>query len=102
MSLDRKTIDNCEDANTGDEMTGGTVTDASPRKKPRNACKDLVFNGFCTLIACLVTELMSSKPESSSQDIRKRAKGGKQRLHVPDRDGLEAYIVAPESFLQSE
>jgi len=100
-SVNKLTKNNCEDATTADEMT-----DASPRKKPRNACKHLfpMVAAFHKVMPCLVTELMSAKPQSSPPDLGKRAKGmvTKSGLHFPSRDGLEAYIVAPESFLQSE
>jgi aprataxin len=105
-SIIKRTKNNCEDAITADEMTGETTTDAPSRKKPRNACKHLfsMIIVFRKVMRCPVTELMSAKPESSHPDSHKRPKGmvTKSGLHFPGRDGLEAYIVAPESFLESE
>lgn len=62
------------------------------------------FSLFHKVMGYLVTELMSAKSETSPPDLRKRAKGSitKSNLHFPGRDGLETYVIAPESFLRSE
>ena len=46
-SIIKPTKDNREDAVTAGEIAGETATEASPRKKPRNACKHLFSNDYC-------------------------------------------------------
>ena len=84
MSLNRKSVNkptrnNCEDATTVDEMTEDTATEASPCKKPRNACKHLfsMISSFHKVTPCL----------SYGTDVYKTPKFTSEPAQTTERNG---------------
>lgn len=89
-----------EDTITAEEMTGEAIPDSTPpRKKPRNACENPIsIYHKVLLIISSVTELMSPKPRTSSNRESAKEFVAKGSKLFRDRDGLQAYIEAPESY----